>query len=182
MGRAPGPSADVSAHPPAGWPTTPPLRTDRLDLEPLTTGHAAEMVAVLADPALYAFTGGTPPTRADLDRRYAAQVRGHSPDGGQGWLNWVLRERATGAAVGFVQATLDRAGTAEVAWVLGTAAQGRGLAAEAARALVDWLTGQGVTAVHAHVHPGHRASARVAAAAGLAPTDVVVDGEVRWVR
>lgn len=164
------------------WPAVPPLRTDRLDLEPLTAGHAAEMVAVLADRDLYAFTGGTPPTRADLDRRYAAQSRGRSPDGGHGWLNWVLRERVIGAAVGFVQATLDRAGTAEVAWVLGTPAQGRGLAAEAARALVGWLADQGVTEVRAHIHPGHHASARVAAAAGLAPTDVVVDGEVRWTR
>jgi RimJ/RimL family protein N-acetyltransferase len=164
------------------WPSAPPLSTDRLDLEPLTTGHAAEMVAVLADPDLYVVTGGAPPTRADLDRRYTAQSRGCSPDGTQGWLNWVLRERATGAAVGTVQATLDGAGVAEVAWVLATAAQGRGLAAEAARALVGWLPGQGITEVRAHVHPDHRASARVAAAAGLTPTDVVVDGEVRWVR
>lgn len=164
------------------WPAAAGLRTDRLDLEPLTTGHAAEMVAVLADPDLFAYTGGAPPTRADLDRRYAAQSRGCSPDGTQGWLNWVLRERATGAAVGTVQATLEETGVAEVAWVLSTAAQGRGLAAEAARALVDWLTGQGVTEVRAHVHPDHRASARVAAAAGLVPADVVVDGEVRWVR
>ncbi len=32
----------------------------------------------------------------------------------------------------------------------------------------------------ADVHPEHTASQRVAQAIGLAPTDEVVDGEVRW--
>jgi len=34
----------------------------------------------------------------------------------------------------------------------------------------------------AHIHPDHLASARVAERLGLAPTDAVQDGEVRWVR
>jgi hypothetical protein len=34
--------------------------------------------------------------------------------------------------------------------------------------------------VVAHVLPEHQASMGVARAIGLAPTDVVVDGEVRW--
>jgi hypothetical protein len=38
-------------------------------------------------------------------------------------------------------------------------------------------------AVEAHIHPGHRASQRVARAARLAPTgDVRGDGEMRWIR
>jgi hypothetical protein len=32
----------------------------------------------------------------------------------------------------------------------------------------------------AHVNPGHTASARVASAAGLRPTDTVIDGEIEW--
>lgn len=36
--------------------------------------------------------------------------------------------------------------------------------------------------VVAHVHPEHGASAAVAAAAGLAPTEVWQDGERRWLR
>jgi hypothetical protein len=35
-------------------------------------------------------------------------------------------------------------------------------------------------AVIAHIHPDHQASAAVAAAAGLTPTDERHDGEVRW--
>ena len=37
-----------------------------------------------------------------------------------------------------------------------------------------------MTAVLAAVHPGHLASERVAARAGLAPTDRIVDGERVW--
>lgn len=36
------------------------IDTDRLALLPLQVGYAAEMAAVLADPDLYAFTGGEP--------------------------------------------------------------------------------------------------------------------------
>ncbi|MDX2290691.1 MULTISPECIES: GNAT family N-acetyltransferase, partial [Streptomyces] len=61
----------------------------------------------------------------------------------------------------------------------GTAWQGRGYASEAARALVGWLRPR-VRTVVAHVHPDHAASAAVARAAGLVPTDEVQDGEVRW--
>lgn len=42
------------------------------------------------------------------------------------------------------------------------------------------LRGQGVRTVTAHIHPAHLASAAVARAAGLAPTDEWQDGEIRW--
>lgn len=38
------------------------ISTGRLDLLPLHVEHAEEMAAVLSDPALYAFIGGTPDT------------------------------------------------------------------------------------------------------------------------
>ena len=67
--------------------TARPLNTERLALEPLTIDHAAEMVAVLADPALYEFTGGEPPGEAELTARYARQTSNPA------WLNWIVRER-----------------------------------------------------------------------------------------
>src|SRR5215471_5400667 len=95
-----------------------------------------------------------------------------------------MRVRASGAAVGVVQATLPaggpEAGPAEVAWVVARPAQGRGYASEAARSLVGLLREDGWTVV-AHIHPGHRASQRVARAAGLSPTSDVRDGETRWI-
>lgn len=145
------------------------------------------MTGVLADPALYRFTGGEPPTLVGLRRRYAAQVAGASPDGTERWLNWIVRrvlDDAGGApapAVGFVQATVvDDGRSADIAWVIGVPWQGLGYASEAAAALVRWLLDDGVTEITAHVHPDHIASARVAARAGLVATDAFEDGERVW--
>jgi RimJ/RimL family protein N-acetyltransferase len=160
-----------------GW------RTERLDLEPLAVAHAAELAPLLDDPRLHEFTGGEPVSAAVLAGRYRRLERRRSPGGDQGWGNWVLRVRATGAAVGTVQATLPAdgpaAGPAEVAWVVAREAQGHGYAKEAARSLVARLQAAGWTVV-AHIHPRHLASQDVARAAGLSPTADVHDGEVRW--
>jgi RimJ/RimL family protein N-acetyltransferase len=158
------------------------INTDRLDLLPLRVDHAAEMTAVLADPALHTFTGGAPDTPEALEARYRRLVAG-SPDPSVRWLNWVIRLRDPGCLAGTVQATVTpAAGEAEVAWVVGTPWQGRGIAGEAARGLVSWLSTQSVRMVVAHIHPGHHASAAVATSAGLASTDEWHDGEVRWAR
>ncbi|MET9630398.1 GNAT family N-acetyltransferase [Lentzea sp. NPDC006480] len=156
------------------------ISTDRLDLLPLRVEHAAEMVSVLSDPALHAFTGGTPLSPQALHTRYERLVAG-SPDPAERWLNWVISLRDEGCLVGTVQATVTSE-IAEIAWVVGTPWQGRGIASEAARGLVDWLAAQPVRTVVAHIHPGHHASAAVAASAGLAATEQWHDGEVRWQR
>ncbi|MFG3022617.1 GNAT family N-acetyltransferase [Streptomyces sp. NPDC048254] len=156
------------------------IGTDRLELLPLRVGHAGEMAAVLSDPALHTFTGGTPDTPEALRSRYRRLTAG-SPDPAVSWLNWVIRLRAESCLTGTVQATVAGP-VAEIAWVVGTPWQGRGIATEAARALVAWLTRQPVHTVIAHIHPDHHASAAVATAAGLTPTDVWHDGEIRWHR
>jgi RimJ/RimL family protein N-acetyltransferase len=162
--------------------TAPALGNGRLRLEPLRVEHADEMVGVLGEPGLYTFTGGTPPTLEHLRQRYARQVAG-SQDPAEQWHNWVVRLGADGPAVGFVQATVHpSAASAELAWVVGERWQGRGIAREAAALVLDHvLAPRRVRRVVAHVHPDHVASQRVAASLGLAPTDVVVDGEVEWV-
>lgn len=158
--------------------------TERLELEPLTAAHAAELAPLLDDASLHEFTGGAPLPAAALAARYARLAARRSPDGEQRWGNWVMRVRATGTPAGIVQATLPAAGPAagpaEVAWVVVRAAQGRGYAREAACSLVAFLREAG-WAVVAHIHPAHLASQRVAHAAGLSPTTDVRDGEVRWV-
>ncbi|MEV0794924.1 GNAT family N-acetyltransferase [Kribbella sp. NPDC050459] len=152
------------------------IATDRLTLLPLRVEYAEPMAEVLSDPALYTFTGGEPPSVAELEARYRRQLAGPGrPD--EQWLNWVIEY--DDALVGYVQATVTD-GTAEIAWVIGTAWQGRGLAKEAAQGLVTWLRAQGIGRIVAHVHPDHDASAAIAAAAGLARTDVLDDGEYLW--
>ena len=157
------------------------ISTERLDLLPLRVEHAAEMAVVLGDPALHTFIGGTPETPEGLLARYERLVAGPS-DPTVSWLNWVVSLRAEGRLTGYVQATVspDALGSAaEIAWVIGTSWQGRGIATEAARGLVGWLDDT-VDLIVAHVHPDHAASAAVAAACGLARTEDVVEGEIRW--
>ncbi len=159
------------------------LDTLRLRLVPLRVEDADDMAGVLAEAALYEFTGGSPPTRDELRARYRRQIARRSPDGAEAWHNWIVRTRDPDEAVGFVQATITGGGcTADIAWVIGVPWQGRGLATEAARAMVAWIEARGTATITAHVHPGHRASERVAERAGLAATDVVRDGERLWRR
>ena len=159
---------------------TPPLRGRGLRLEPLATTHAVEMERVLADAALYEYIGGSPPSRGDLEARYARQVAGPSDDV-YAWHTWVVRLVGDDCAVGYVQATVHGdEGVAELAWVIGTPWQGRGFASDAAAVVLEFVVASGVGRVIAHVHPDHLASQRVAARLGLAPTTRTVDGEVEW--
>jgi RimJ/RimL family protein N-acetyltransferase len=160
---------------------TPPSESERLALEPLRVEHADELVSVLADPALYTVIGGEPPSLDRLRERYRAQLAG-SGDPGERWFNWVIRLRDGAAAVGYVQATVtDNGRAADVAWVLGTAWQGHGYAAEAAGRMAQALAEAGVTTLTAHIHPEHPASAAVARRIGLRPTGRLDDdGEQVW--
>ncbi|CAM5433575.1 GNAT family N-acetyltransferase [Streptomyces aurantiogriseus] len=145
------------------------------------------MSVTLSDPALHTFIGGSPLDPTALRARYERLVTG-SPDPAVSWCNWVLRLRDTAQLTGTVQATVTATAaatedlTAEIAWVVGTPWQGRGLASEAVRGLVARLREHGIRTVIAHIHPDHRASAAVATAAGLAPTGEEQDGETRWQR
>ena len=157
------------------------LATARLSLRPLRVEDAEEMALVLADPGLYSFIDGGPPTPEVLRARYEAQLEGWSPDRTEEWRNWIVRLAPDGPAIGFVQATITGHGkVADIAWVTGLPWQGHGYAAEAGRAMIAWLIERGVTDVTAHIHPAHAASARVAAAIGLAPTSEIEAGEQVW--
>lgn len=160
-----------------------PLWTARLLLDPLVSdsGVAAEMVHVLADPALYRYTGGAPPTMSELSARYTRQARGVSADETELWFNWIVR--AAGEAIGFVQVTLVRStGVADLAWLIGAGFQQRGYATEAAGAVRDWIASRpDVRQMTAHIAPANIASAGVATRVGLTVTDTVEDGELIWV-
>ncbi len=152
------------------WPSATQLDTVRLILEPLKSRHATEMVPVLAASELYTFTGGEPPTEEILRSRYRRQAVGHSPASDAGWLNWIIRVKATRVAVGYVQATLtdeDDALIADAAWIVTPSAQHGGIATEAAGAMLAWLLDQQVVGVRALIHPDHQASARVARRLGF---------------
>jgi RimJ/RimL family protein N-acetyltransferase/membrane protease YdiL (CAAX protease family) len=170
------PRVTVDAPPPG----TNGFDTPRLIARPIAPTDASDLFPVLRDERLHAFTGGTPPaSAAALRDRYVGLASGGSPDGRERWLNWVLRERGTGLAIGYVQATVV-GDDATVAWVVGVGWQGRGYAKEAAIGLVRHLRGLGVRRISAAIHPRHLASEAVARAAGLSLTDEEVDGERVW--
>lgn len=165
------------------WPQAQLIETPNLELEPLTQDHAAEMVGVLSSPNLYTFTGGEPPSLEELTSRYARQSRGHSADETQGWLNWIIREKSSGQAIGYVQATLEgNEGEfiADVAWVIGEPFQGHGWAAEAALGMVGWLLKQQIRTVRANINPENVASIRIAKRLEMHRTGERVDGEEQW--
>jgi len=166
------------------WPSAEVITTATLILDPLKIDDAADLSQALDDPELHTFIGGEPASVDELRSRFAHQVVGQSPDESEGWLNWVVRDSTSLEAIGTVQTTLTRQPeglVAEVSWVVATPWQGQGRAKDAAGALVTWLWEHGVHTLVAHVHPDHAASAGVARSLGLTPTEVVVDGEVRWV-
>ena len=159
------------------------LASERLVLEPLRPEHAGELAPLLDDAAVHQFIGGEPESAEQLRARFERQIVGQSPDGRERWLNWVVRARTSGDALGTMQATVTRdtsEGVAEVAWVIAPSHQGQGFATEAAGLMVAWLRAQGVKRVRAHIHPGHLASMGVARSLGLRATGVVRDGETRW--
>lgn len=165
------------------WPQAQTIVTGRLQLEPLSVAHASEMVGVLADEALYLYTGGEPPTLTQLERRYSTQIRGESADGSSGWLNWILRRQGDAAPIGYVQATLERREgqlLAAVAWVISPSQQGQGMASEAAAAMVGWLRTNGVCTFEARIDPLHHASMAVARKLGLHASGELADGEMLW--
>ena len=141
--------------------------------------HAVELARALDDDRLHTFTGGRPAAEEELRDRFTRQVAGRSPDGGETWLNWVLRRRDTGESIGTVQATVVGA-SAQLAWVVAVPHQKAGYAREASLAVRDRLRDDGVTRFSAYIHPEHAASAAVARALGLGPTGTVVNGEIRW--
>jgi len=117
------------------------IETARLTLEPQAAEHAQAMFVVLSDPAIYRFENTPPASLEWLRQRFAALELRRSPDGREQWLNWVLRLRS-GALIGFVQATIDADGRAFIAYELGSAHWGRGLAHEAVQAMIGELASQ----------------------------------------
>lgn len=157
------------------------IGTDRLELRPIRRDDAQVLFPVLSDPGLYEYTGGTPPASVDvLSDFYASRETRRSPAGTELWFNWTIRRRDSGVAVGYVQASVATAGT-DVAWVVGSQWQGSGYASEAAKAVVEWLRGLGVTRIRARIHPHHVASQKVAINIGLQRTSEISEGEEVWI-
>jgi len=93
--------------------------------------HAEELFPVLAEAVLYEFMDEEPPESiAALRQKLARSESRKSPDGSEHWLNWVVRDSSRRVA-GCVQATVAENLETNVAYVIGSAFWGRGIATEA---------------------------------------------------
>jgi len=148
------------------------LSTDDLLLEPLVAGHAEAMFPLLTESALYRWIDEAPP--ADVDRlraRYAHLETRTSGDGRQHWLNWVVR-RSGQPPLGYLQATVLEDGSAWVAYLLGSAHQGQGIATRATAAMLAHLeAAYGATRLLANVEAQNAPSIRLLQRLGFRAAD-----------
>ena len=153
------------------WPTSCASTRSR-------SATLASFAPLLDDPALHEFIGGRPLTEPELEARYRRLVAGAPAGSDARWFNWTVRRSADSRAVGTAQATVT-GGEAALAWVIASRWQGNGYGSAVARALVAWAQRNGLEPT-ANIAPGHEASERVAARAGLSPTDEWAAGERVW--
>ncbi len=165
------------------------LAAGDLVLEPQTAAHADAMFDVLRDPAIYAFENEPPTSPEFLRARFLRLETRRSADGAQQWLNWVVR-LAGGPLLGYVQATVRRDGSANIAYVFASRHWGRGYATRSVRAMVDELVQHyGVKVLDAVAVRRNERSLRVLERLGFAPADEeeqrrrgIDEHEVLWLR
>ena len=147
------------------------LTTHRLDCEPLVAGHAPLLFPELRNEALYEFIPQDPPSGVDaLTARFERlENEPHSPDGTELWLNWAMRERATGAYIGTLEPSVTPGRSADLAYFVFAPHQRRGYALEGVGALVDYLFDRyRVGAVVAEIDTRNTASISLVKALGFA--------------
>jgi len=117
------------------------LVTPRLTLPPLVAAHADALYPILVDPRQFEYLDqGAPASLEALRERYRKRESRRSADGREFWLNWAIVVHEFGPdAIGFIQATLLEDGRAWVAYEVGHAWWGRGIATEATRAMLEHL-------------------------------------------
>jgi len=137
-------------------------------LEPQLALHAAELYAVISDPALYEFIDAKEPASEEALRQRLLRLESRlSADGTEHWLNWVVRNEA-GELVGYVQATVTPDHSAEIAYVLGRAYWRKGYAFAACTEMIEELrSSYGVTRLTATLDPGNASSLALLRKLGL---------------
>ena len=156
-----------------------------ITLEPQRESHAGEMFAVLGDPAIYEYENEPPRSLEWLRERYRKLESRRSPDGTQQWLNWVIRVPPS-QLIGYVQATVYPDGRGAIAYELGSAWWGRGLARQAVEAMIGELAARhGVRELTAVFKRDNHRSRRLLERLGFSPAPPqrhadlqVEDGEV----
>ncbi|MGZ3687107.1 MAG: GNAT family N-acetyltransferase [Bdellovibrionota bacterium] len=167
-------------------PTIPPipdedelrLETPRLLLEPVTEAHAEELVALFADPELHHFVPFEAPTLETQKERCSRWSKRRSVDGKEIWLNWLAREKKTGAVVAHFQVGFKADLIATIGYVVGRAFQKKGMATEGLENIFLFLRDRlGIKEVKAWTDTRNEASHRLARKLGMVQVDFIKNAD-----
>ena len=152
------------------------MQSNNLCFEPLTDAHADDLFAILTTPSVLAFIdpNGNSPTIEELRTEYAGRSRGSvvSATPTERWFNMAIRlKNPPFPAIGRLEAT-GYGAWGEVAYLLGEAWWGKGLAFEAMLWWHDYLaTVAPGTEWWATVHPMNQRSIRLLKRLGYEEVD-----------
>ena len=147
----------------------PVLETPRVLLRPFEPGDFADLAAACADELTQRWLPLPRPYTVEEARAWCTETGPAIRAAGRG-VQWAVVERATGRLAGSCWLTrVDWNGRiADVGYLMGPWARGRGLTAEAVRAIAPWLLrDQGFERLELRAAPGNAASQRVAEKAGF---------------
>ncbi len=154
------------------------MQSKNLYFEPLTATHADDLFSILTAPSVLAFIDptGKPPTLEKLREEYAARASGpvNSTTPAERWFNMAIRLKAPSSPViGRLEAT-GYGEWGEVAYLIGEAWWGKGLAFEA----MLWWHAYLAAAVPgtqwwATVHPANQRSIRLLTRLGYEEVDSI---------
>ncbi|MGW5874945.1 GNAT family N-acetyltransferase [Nocardiopsis terrae] len=144
------------------------VETGRLRLEPLVAGHTDDVVELFGDPAMSTHLG------VDLSEGGLARIMvDNRPayDGPPEFGHWAILGQGRVVGLAHLRPSRELPGDLpEIGWYLGHRYGGRGLATEAARALLrHGLDGLGLASVWALVHVDNVPSLRLAERLGFLP-------------
>lgn len=151
--------------------SAPTLTTPRLILRAHTRADYDALHAIWSDPLVTKFIGGRPSTAQDSWFRIMRYL-GHWPLMGFGYF--AACDRQTGAYIGDIGIAHHKRGihpdfdsAPEAGWVLSPSAFGKGYAAEAMTAVLDWFTSvHGKTRTVCMIETAHADSHKVATKLG----------------
>jgi RimJ/RimL family protein N-acetyltransferase len=144
------------------------LTSDRLTLRPWRAGDAADVEAIMTEPAMHDFLPLPDPyTSADAEQFVTDIAVGGRRDGSG--LSCALAETGTGRLVGAAELRLPgpRDGAGEIGYWVAVPARGAGYSTEAARSLADWAFAHGLHRVEIRCAVANIASAKAALRAGF---------------
>lgn len=144
-------------------------RTARLEIRPWRPDEAPRLFDLLSRMEIVRWLSPsnlmTDPSQAsERIERWAAEFAAEAPFG-----RWAAVERSSGIAAGTVmmKPLPDGDGEVELGWYLHPDSQGKGLASEAARALLEIGFGHGLDEIWAVMYPDNERSAAVCRRLGM---------------